>query len=123
MKRISVCYLVSETFSQDSYGVITPTEEKTKVYCDVTSVSQKEWFEGGRNGLNPEYKMTMFKYYYSGEQILKYNEVQYTIYRTYEKGDLIELYVQKRKGNEEIVIPDDPVQPADPSPEENEQEG
>lgn len=123
MKRISVCYLVSETFSQDSYGVITPTEEKTKVYCDVTSVSQKEWFEGGRNGLNPEYKMTMFKYDYSGEQILEYNEVQYTIYRTYEKGDLIELYVQKRKGNEEIVIPDDPVQPADPSPEENEQEG
>ena len=123
MKRISVCYLVFETFSQDSYGVITPTEEKTKVYCDVTSVSQKEWFEGGRNGLNPEYKMTMFKYDYSGEQILEYNEVQYTIYRTYEKGDLIELYVQKRKGNEEIVIPDDPVQPADPSPEENEQEG
>ena len=123
MKRISVCYLVSETYEQDSYGVISAHEEKTKVYCDVTSVSQKEWFEGGRNGLNPEYKMTMFKYDYSGEQILEYNEVQYTIYRTYEKGDLIELYVQKRKGNEEIVIPDDPVQPADPSPEENEQEG
>lgn len=107
MNRSSVIYLVEETHQQNDYGVIETTYTPRKVYADVTSVSSREWFDGGRNGLNPEYRMTMFFYDYLGEEIVEYNGVQYAIYRTYEKGDLIELYVQKKQGviAEEEEIP------------------
>lgn len=94
-------YLVTETFAPNVYGVYEKTEVRRKVFCDVSSVTQTEWFEGGRNGLNPEYRLTMFVGDYEGEQVCELNGVRYTIYRTYiTKNDLIELYVEKRKGNE-----------------------
>lgn len=101
MDKSNVCYLITETQTQDAYGVMQPTQEERMVYCNVTSVTQREWFEGGRIGLNPEYRITMFAYDYEGEQLLKLNDVIYTIYRTYiTNTDDIELYVQRKTGND-----------------------
>ena len=101
MNRSDVAYLVNESYTQDDYGVQRPTFTKRKIYCNVTSVTGTEWFEGGRNGLNPQYRITMFNFDYLGEKIIEYNGVQYTIYRTYNRSvDEIELYVELRKGNE-----------------------
>lgn len=101
MNRSSVAYLVTEAFSQNAYGVMEKTETKHKVYVDVTSVTSQEWFEGGRNGLNPQYRFKMFTFDYNNEKIIEYNGKQYTIYRTYFRSvDEIELYVELRKGNE-----------------------
>ena len=102
MSKSAVAYLVKESFTKDSFGIYEKTEEKRKVYVDVSSVNANEWFEGGRNGLNPEYRFIMFSHDYQGEQIIEYNDVQYTIYRTYlRKKDEIELYCEKKKGNEQ----------------------
>lgn len=99
MDRSDVIYLISETYSQNAYGVLTTQTEKKKVYCQVNSVTRSEWYEGGRSGLNPEYRCTMFKYDYEGEKLLEYDGVIYTIYRTYvTKTDEIELYVERRQG-------------------------
>lgn len=101
MNRSSVANLVTEAFTQNSYGVMERTETKHKVYVDVTSVTSQEWFEGGRNGLNPQYRFKMFTFDYNNEKIIEYNGKQYTIYRTYFRSvDEIELYVELRKGNE-----------------------
>ena len=101
MNKSSVAYLVHESFSQNEYGVMEPSTTKYKVYVDVNSVTSQEWFEGGRNGLNPQYRFTMFTFDYHNEKIIEYKNVQYTIYRTYIKNiDEIELYVELRKGNE-----------------------
>lgn len=101
MDRSNVIYLISSVNSQDALGVWKKVNVKRKVYCQVESVSQSEWFEGGRNGLNPQYRMTMFRYDYNGEEVLEYDGTSYFIYRTYiGKNDTIELYVEKRKGTE-----------------------
>lgn len=101
MNRSSVAYLVVETFTQNEYGVMESSTTKHKVYVDVTSANQQEWFEGGRNGLNPQYRFTMFSFDYHNEKIIEYQGTQYTIYRTYYRStDEIELYVELRKGNE-----------------------
>lgn len=102
LNRSATAYLVSQSYAQNDYGVYERTESKKKVYVDVTSVTAQEWFEGGRNGLNPQYRFTMFSHDYSGEQIIEYKNIQYSIYRSYlRKADLIELYAEKRKGNEQ----------------------
>ena len=101
MNRSDVAYLVVETFTQNEYGVMIPSTTKHKVYVDVASANQQEWFEGGRNGLNPQYRFTMFQFDYTGEKIIEYNNKQYTIYRTYNRSvDEVELYTELRKGNE-----------------------
>lgn len=101
MNRSDVANLISESYSQNEYGVMEKTMTKRQIFVDVTSVTSQEWFEGGRNGLNPQFRFTCFNYDYLGEQIVEYNNVLYTIYRTYQRTkDLVELYVEKRKGNE-----------------------
>ena len=100
MDRTAVAYLIATAYNTDAYGVQWPTETKQKIYCNVSSVSASEWFEGGRNGLNPELRVTTFSADYSGEKILEYNGARFTIYRTYvAKNDTIELYCERREGN------------------------
>lgn len=101
MNRSRTAYLVTETFTQNDCGVMEVQTQKRKVFVNVTSVTSQEWFDGGRMGLNPDLRFTMFAYDYENEKIIEYNGTQYTIYRTYlRNGDEIELYTQKRKGNE-----------------------
>jgi hypothetical protein len=67
--------------------------------CQVDSITRAEFFEGGRNGLNPEFKFTMFFGDYSGESIVEYQGKTYAVYRTYlRRTDIIELYVERKGG-------------------------
>ena len=106
MNRSNVCTLVKETFTQNDYGVYVSSVSETQVFCDVTSVTASEWFEGGRNGLNPEKRVKMFLYDYDGEKIVDVGGVKYSVYRTYIDRDQIELYLEKRKGVESTETPD-----------------
>lgn len=101
MNKSDVAYLVTESYTQNDYGVMEKTTARKQVYVNVTSVTSQEWFEGGRNGLNPQYRFTMFQFDYTGEKIIEYKDKQYTIYRTYNRSvDEVELYTELRKGNE-----------------------
>lgn len=99
MDRSNVLTLIRETYTPDAMGVQRPTETSRDVFCDVSSVSLSEWSEGGRNGLNPELRFTMFEPDYEGEEIAEYNGKRYMIYRTYHaRNDSIELYAERREG-------------------------
>ena len=99
MDRSTIIYLVSNNKKQNSLGVWEDDPTERKVFAEVSSVGQSEWFEGGRNGLNPEYRFRMFKYDYQGESLVKYNNVVYSIYRTYvDRNEIVELYAEKREG-------------------------
>ena len=106
MDRSSVITLIQETRTQDAYGVWRTTEKECNVFCQVDSVTRAEFFEAGRNGLNPEYVFTMFFGDYDGERTLEYNGNRYTVYRTYHaRTDVIELYVQREGGTNYIPTP------------------
>lgn len=99
MDRSNVITLIAETTAQDEYGVWRTTETTQDVFCSVESVSASEFFDAGRNGLNPEYRMTMFNGDYNGERTLEYNGSRYGIYRTYlRRSDELELYVERKGG-------------------------
>lgn len=106
MDRSFPIYLITEYNQEDQFGVLTPTLSKRKVYANVKTVSQSEWFQGGRSGLNPEYKMTMFAFDYAGESTLEYMGRIFDIYRTYMAGnDMVELYVQRKQGKRQPPLP------------------
>lgn len=100
MDRSKVIYLNSVTRTQDELKVWHDTVIPRMVYADVSSVSQSEWFEGGRNGLNPDLRFRMFAPDYQGEKTLIYNGKEYEVYRTYiDRNETIDLYTERRKGN------------------------
>ena len=102
MDRSSVAYLVKQEFERDEFGVQRETLTERMIYCDIASATRNEVFEGGRNGFKPELKITMFQYEYENESLIRVNNILYSIYRTYiTRDDSIELYCERRKGNEE----------------------
>lgn len=99
MDRSDVINLITETFTPDSIGQMVSTASTSQVFCNVQSVSQSEWFQGGQNGLKPEYKVTMFAPDYSGQKEVEYKGIKYGIYRTYLRQDeLLELYLERKTG-------------------------
>ena len=101
MSKSGIAYLIADTYTQNDYGVMEKQSTRKKVFVNVTSVTGTEWFEGGRNGLNPQYRFIMFSHDYSNEKVIEYNGIQYTVYRTFLRStDEIELYAELRKGNE-----------------------
>ena len=100
MDRSAQITLLATARTQNAYGVWVETLTERTVFCQVDSVTRDEFFEGGRNGLNPEFRMTMFCGDYEGEKMLIYNGCTYSVYRTYQgRNDTIELYVERKGGS------------------------
>lgn len=101
MNKSGIAYLLADSYTQNEYGVLEKTTTRKKVFVATTSVTGTEWFEGGRNGLNPQFRFIMFSHDYNNEKVIEYNGTIYTIYRTFLRStDEIELYAELRKGNE-----------------------
>ena len=103
MDRSDVISLIETLTEQDENGVWQKRYSSRQVFCQVESVSQREFYEGGRNGLNPEFKFTLFFGDYNNESTLIYKGQTYAIYRTYlRKDDLLELYCERKGGTNTI---------------------
>ena len=99
MDRSEVITLIAEAMSQDDNGVRRKTETKKDVFCQVDSVSRDEFYAGGRNGLNPEFRFTMFGPDYDGQRVIEFRGQRYGVYRTFQRRtDVLELYVERKGG-------------------------
>ena len=96
----AVLILVGKTRTQDEYGMWKEAPTERQIFCQVESVTRAEFFDGGRNGLNPEFQFTVFAGDYAGETVCKYEDKQYGIYRTYRVPgtDYMELYAERKGG-------------------------
>lgn len=99
MDRSNVIKLISQTYTRDSINQMIPVDTVRKVYCDVRSITRTEWFDAGRNGLQPIYVFTMFAPDYQGEKIVEFEGRRYGVYRTYRaRNELLEVYVEEKGG-------------------------
>ena len=99
MDRSDIVNLYADAITYDDYGVARKSRTSREVFCKVDSVTRAEFFEAGRAGLNPEYRITMFFGDYNGETVVGYKGRTYSVYRTYQaKTDIIELYVERKGG-------------------------
>lgn len=97
MDKSKVLTLIAIEYSVDAIGQQVPVETARNVFCNVVSVTRDEWYQGGKAGLNPQFRATMFSYDYNGETICELEGVRYSIYRTFlAKGESIELYLEKK---------------------------
>lgn len=96
----TVIKLLKQTKERDSRGVWREDLTPHEVFAQIHSVTRNEFFEGGRNGLNPEFQFTVFQGDYDGESVCEYEGKRYAIYRTYivPGTDYIELYAERQGG-------------------------
>lgn len=99
MTRINKITLITEQTTTDSIGQIVTTESTVEYIGEVRSVTQNEYMTGRQSGLSPAYVFRISVFGYSGQKILEYDGVRYSIYRTYEADDnYIELYAEAMLG-------------------------
>ena len=99
MDRSTPIKLIKSEYVRDENGIQRPQESIREVFAQVKSVTSSEFFEGGRNGLNPAFRFTVFFGDYEGERVIEYLGQRYAIYRTYqERNDALELYTERQGG-------------------------
>lgn len=98
--------LATDTHTTDTDGnEIFSTRE---LMADVRSVGMREFYEAATSDYKPECKAILADYRdFAGERILVWNEGVYRILRTYRNGKQLELTLEHKIGDDDIVFMDD----------------
>lgn len=94
--------LISKTANgSDDYGNIIESQTERQILAKLQSIGLNEFYQAQAQGYKPELKFVIADYLdYQGEQRLRYaeyegEEKEYTIIRTYRKGNELELTCEK----------------------------
>lgn len=102
MNQAAKIALLKTEYTQDGLGQWIETTTSCNVFAYVSSVGMNEFYQAGIQGMKPEYRFLIWATEYNNEELLTYNDAVYSIYRTYLRDDgRVELYVEKRKGEEQ----------------------
>ena len=71
---------------------------ETEIFGVIGNIGQREFAAASQMGLKPEIMVEIWGFEYNGEENLKLGDKLYSIYRTYQKGDKLELYLTQRSG-------------------------
>lgn len=96
--RDEVITLYTSRPEKDENGILHDVLSSRDVFCQVGSITRQEFFEAGRNGLNPQFIFYVFAGDYNNEMRLSFEGKDYGIYRTFLDGDYIELYAERKGG-------------------------
>lgn len=94
-----VIELVAVLPTYDEIGQVVPYETKTEVIADMQSVSLTEWTNASQLGLQAEYRAIIWANEYNKQEYADIEGRRYRIYRTYETGDRVELYLERMVGH------------------------
>lgn len=94
-----IAYLIGYAYTMNVRKQQTKTETRTQIFAKKESVSRAEFYNGGKAGLQPEFRLTTAIIDYNGELEVELDGLRYGIYRTYNVSkDYIELYCEKKGG-------------------------
>ena len=104
--------LIKVTTEKDDLNqIVEKTRTTATVYAEIGSVSQTEFFSGGRLGFQPSLKAVIYDFEYNSEPIVKYNGKLYSVYRVfYVNGtDKVELYLEEKGGTKDEPSTDNSI--------------
>lgn len=100
MNKYGEITLISKVFQEDTIGqAIGEATETRTIQCVVDNIGRAEWSIAQQGGFQAEIMVKVFSASYNGESLAQYNSKQYEIYRTYQTGDMTELYLGTRIGD------------------------
>lgn len=97
MRWNDVIDLIKITKDKDSSGFATETESDPKtVYANSLPVRSNEFYQADRAGYRIEKAFEIHRFEYEGETKVIHNNQEYEVIRTYENGEKVELYCERR---------------------------
>ena len=91
--------LITETLGWDDIGNTVPAQPvETEVWADVRSVSRAEFAAAGAAGLKPSLMAVVHVCDYGSQTRLRWEGLTLEVYRTYRRGDVVELYATEQRG-------------------------
>ena len=72
--------------------------DQREIFVNKKSARMSEFYIAHQSGFEATVVFQIYKDEYGDERVAKHEDKYYTIIRTYEKGDLIELTCERRKG-------------------------
>lgn len=98
MKRVTTISLIQQAETLDEIRQPVMQETSSTIYATMLEITRTEWTAAQQQSLSPAARILVFFGDYHGEKIAEFNGKRYVIYRTYESGDYIELYLGERVG-------------------------
>lgn len=78
--------LVKENYDFDEIGNQIPSgETRNTIFCDVRSITRREFYDAAVAGLKPEIAFAIHNDEYQGEKKIEYQGITYKVIRTYTK--------------------------------------
>lgn len=92
--QLSLIGLVEGT---DEYGFpISEVQEKPPILANKLSVRSSEYWQARTTGVQLTYAFEIHSFEYEGEEKAVHEGNEYTIERTFGKGDLTEIYLSRK---------------------------
>ena len=82
------------------YGEPIQTMTYRQVFANKKSVRQSEFYNAAIVGLKPQLVFEVYSFEFNNDEKVKYNDIEYSIIRAYEKGETTELTVAAQVGSE-----------------------
>lgn len=99
MNHVILFYLINEVVLKDATAQSKTNKTYTSVIGKQKSVYQNEFYKAEQAGIRSEGIIETSVFSYNGQRILKIDQREYAIYRTFLVGtDRIELYYGERVG-------------------------
>lgn len=73
--------------------------KERQVHAQELSPGQKEFHVAGQNGLKASKVFKIYEHEFAGEQEVLYAGKIYSVYRTFQKGNKLEIYCEVRIGD------------------------
>lgn len=83
----------------DDIGNPKYDETTTTVWADITSPSRAEVRAAGERGLKPAAVVRVHKTDYKGQTSMEIAGQRMDVYRTFHRGEDVELYVEEKRGD------------------------
>ena len=91
MQWKDVGYLLTEVITTDELHRPKVSYTESKIFCNIKSIGQSEFYQSQVAGLKPEIKVEIKAKIDSNITHFRYKDKIYKILRTYEKQDITEL--------------------------------
>ena len=88
------------SYSFDADGNQIAEISSVTVFGAKSSVKQSEFYTAGRLDLKPSCMVEIYAAEYNGAKTVLLEGQRLTVYRTYKKGDRLELHLAERTGNQ-----------------------
>lgn len=95
-----ICYLIAEEVVTDDIGNEVKTSSERECWCAELPVTATEFYKAGLLDIRPNATLKTLSENYSGQKKARFNDVTYSVYRTYEDNSgYVYLYLTEKVGD------------------------